>query len=100
MLGSREQEEKIMEVRRLGPIGAEITDVDVKTMDEATWRKIYQTWLDCNVIAVRDQALTIDDYLAYSKRFGVILPHPSKSTRHPEVPEITLLGINKFKSDG
>lgn len=89
-----------MEIRRLGPIGAEITDVDVKTMDDATWRKIYQAWLDCNVIAVRDQALTINDYLAYSKRFGAVLPHPSKSTRHPEVPEITLLGINKFKPDG
>lgn len=89
-----------MEIRQMGPIGAEITDVDVTTMDDATWRKIYQAWLDCNVIAVRGQELTINDYLAYSKRFGVVLPHPSKSTRHPEVPEITLLGINKFKADG
>jgi len=28
------------------------------------------------------------------------VPHPSKSTRHPEVPEITLLGVNKFDADG
>src|SRR6202035_4886873 len=26
--------------------------------------------------------------------------HPSKSTRHPEFPEITMLGINKFDADG
>ena len=51
-----------MEIRRLGAIGAEITGVDVKAMDEATFGKIYQAWLDCNVIAVRDQELEIEDY--------------------------------------
>ena len=89
-----------MEIRRMGPIGAEITGVDVKTMDDATFGRIYQAWLDCNVICVRDQALGLDDYLAYSRRFGVVSPHPSKSTRHPDCPEITLLGVNKFRPDG
>lgn len=89
-----------MEIRHLGPIGAEILGVDVKSMDDAAWKKIYQTWLDCHVIAVRGQTLSITDYLAYSKRFGAVSPHPSKITRHPEVPEITLLGINKFRPDG
>jgi taurine dioxygenase len=89
-----------MEIRHMGPIGAEILGVDVKTMDEATFGRIYQTWLDCNVIAVRDQALEIADFLAYSRRFGSVSPHPAKSTRHPEHPEITLLGTNKFRADG
>ena len=91
----------MLEIRRLGEkIGAEITGVDVKTMDEATFEKIYRAWLDYNVIAVRDQKLEIPDYLTYSRRFGVISPHPSKSTRHPDCPEITLLGANKFRADG
>ena len=91
----------MLEIRRLGPqIGAEITGVDVKTMDEATFAAIYRAWLDYNVIAVRDQKLEIGDYLEYSRRFGVVTPHPSKSTRHPDVPEITLLGANKFRADG
>ena len=91
----------MLEIRRLGPkIGAEITGVDVKTMDEATFAAIYRAWLDYNVIAVRDQQLEIGEYLQYSRRFGLISPHPSKSTRHPEIPEITLLGINKFRADG
>ena len=89
-----------MEIRRMGAIGAEITGVDVKTMDEATFGKIYKAWLDCNVIAVRDQVLEIDDYLAYSRRFGIVSPHPAKSTRHADYPELTLLGINKFRADG
>src|SRR5258706_12202834 len=90
----------MMEIRRLGPIGAEIVGVDVKTMDDTAFGRIYQIWLDCNVIAVRDQELEIDDFLAYSRRFGVISPHPVKSTRHPDYPEITLLGTNKFRPDG
>jgi len=89
-----------MQVNRMGPIGAEILDIDVKAMDESIFAKIYQTWLDCNVIAVRDQKLEIEDFLAYSRRFGSVSPHPAKSTRHPEHPEITLLGTNKFRPDG
>jgi len=89
-----------MDIRRMGPIGAEISGVDVKTLDEAAFGTIYRAWLDSNVICVRDQALGIDDFLTYSRRFGSVLPHPAKSTRHPEVPEITLLGINKFRPDG
>jgi taurine dioxygenase len=49
---------------------------------------------------VRDQNLEIGDYLAYSRRFGFIEKHPSKSTRHPDCPEVTLLGANKFDAEG
>ena len=91
----------MMQVRRLGErIGAEITGVDIRELDAAGFEAIYRAWLDYNVIAVRDQALEIPDYLAYSRRFGEVHPHPSKSTRHPEHPEITLLGANKFRPDG
>jgi taurine dioxygenase len=90
-----------MQIRRLGPqIGVEIRGVDVKTLDDAAFAPIYQAWLDCNILCVRDQELTIPDFLAYSRRFGPIVPHPSKSTRHPDHPEITLLGVNKFDADG
>jgi len=30
----------------------------------------------------------------------MVVPHPSKMTRHPDVPEVTLLGVNKFGADG
>ena len=91
----------MIEVRRLGTqIGAEIRGVDVRALDDAGFGAIYRAWLDCNVVVVPDQQLTIDDFLRYSRRFGVIHPHPSKSTRHPEYPELTLLGVNKFRADG
>ena len=91
----------MVEIRRLGPqIGVEVTGVDVKTLDDAGFSPIYKAWLDYNVLVIRDQRLEIADFLRYSRRFGPVVPHPSKSTRHPEVPEITMLGVNKFAADG
>jgi taurine dioxygenase len=91
----------MVKVNRLGrSVGAEVLGVDVKRLDDRTFDLIYRTWLECNVIAVRDQELAIEDFLAYSRRFGLIHPHPSKTTRHPEYPEITLLGVDKFDADG
>jgi taurine dioxygenase len=91
----------MVEVHRLGPqIGAEIRGVDVRTIDDTAFGTIYQAWLDYNVVVVPGQDLTIEQFLTYSRRFGHISPHPSKSTRHPEIPEITLLGTNKFDADG
>ena len=91
----------MMQIRRLGrQIGVEITGVDVKQLDDAGFARIYQAWLGGNVAIVRDQSLEIEDFLRYSRRFGVVVPHPSKMTRHPEHPDITLLGINKFGPDG
>jgi taurine dioxygenase len=90
-----------MEVRRLGPqIGAEIHGADVRTLDAAGFAAIYRAWLDANVLVIPGQDLTIEQFLAYSRRFGVVHPHPSKSTRHPAHPEITVLGVNKFRGDG
>jgi taurine dioxygenase len=91
----------MIEIRRLGAqIGVEVRGVDVKNLDDADFARIYQAWLDYNVLVVREQALEIPDFLAYSRRFGPITPHPSKSTRHPDYPEITLLGVNKWGPDG
>src|SRR5256886_8063755 len=91
----------MVQVRRLGSqIGAEIHGVDVRKLDDAGFAGIYRAWLDNNVVVVPGQELEIDDFLRYSRRFGVVLPHPSKMTRHPDYPEITMLGVNKFGPDG
>ena len=90
-----------MEIRRLGDlIGAEVTGVDVKTLSDSDFSRIYGAWLDYNVLVVRGQSLNEDDFLGYSRRFGPLQMHPSRNTRHPKYPEITLLGANKFDATG
>ena len=88
-------------VRALGPhVGAEISGIDVKALGDDDFATIYRAWLDHNVLVIHGQDLEIEDFLGYSRRFGVLEPHPSKSTRHPDYPEITLLGADKFNADG
>ena len=89
------------DIHRLGPqIGVEARGIDVRGLDDAGFATIYRAWLDSNVLVIPGQQLGIADFLAYSRRFGRLEPHPSKTTRHPEHPEITLLGANKFRPDG
>jgi taurine dioxygenase len=91
----------MVEIRQVGPaIGVEVSGVDVRTLDDAGFAPLYRAWLDHNVMVVTGQHLTMQEFLAYSRRFGIVTPHPSKSTRHPDLPEITLLGAGKFNPDG
>jgi taurine dioxygenase len=90
-----------MKINLIGEeIGAEILGVDVNSMDDHIFNKIYQSWLNFNIIVVRDQDLSAPEYIAYSRRFGDVVVHPSRNTRFNDHPEITLLGVNKFDSDG
>ena len=88
----------MIEIRRLGPqIGAEIRGVDVKALDDAGFAAIYRAWLDHNVVVVPGQDLADRGLPALQPplRRGASRI-PSKMTRHPDHPEITLLGVNKF----
>lgn len=89
-----------MQIENATPkIGALVTGIDVKTMDNAAWGKLYQTWLDRHVLVVRGQSLTKPDFIAYSQRFGRLKPHRVKKTRDPEHPEITLMGVTAIAKD-
>ncbi len=91
----------MMNIRLVGEqIGVEVSGVDVKTMSDEDFARIYRAWIDGNVLVVKDQNLTIPEFLSYSRRFGIVNPHPSKSTRHPDYPDITLLGTDKFDANG
>ena len=91
----------MLKIRPMGPnIGGEITGVDVKNLDDSGFVPIYKSWLKYGVTVVRNQELEIADFIRYSQRYGPVLKHPSQTTRHPDHPEITMLGIKKFDSSG
>ena len=78
----------------------EMTCVDVRRLDDDGCASIYRAWLVYGVAVVRDQTIEIENFIACSRRFGHVAPHPSRSTRHPDHPEVTLLGAGKFDADG
>jgi len=52
------------------PFGAEIQNVDLRTIDGDDFSSIYRAWLGHSVLLFRGQILTDDDLIAFSKRFG------------------------------
>ncbi len=72
-------------------IGAEISGVDVRNLDDAAFRLIYRAFLDHIVIVVRGQHLTEQDFLDFSARFGELKPHITKKAHHPQYPDLLLM---------
>jgi len=72
-------------------LGAEIRDVDLRTIDASAFDAIYRAWLDHQVLLVRDQRLTDDDLIAFSRRFGDLDHAPVQENGrrfvdgHPEI---------------
>ncbi len=81
-------------------IGAIATDVDVRALSDGDWSALYRAWLDGIVLVVRGQTLTTPEFLAYSRRFGRVKPHRVRRTRHPDYPELTVMGVGTRKADG
>jgi alpha-ketoglutarate-dependent taurine dioxygenase len=88
-----------MQIENAAPhIGAIVTGIDVRSLTEADWERLYQTWINRHVLIVRGQTLSKSDFLAYGRRFGRLKPHRVKVTRDPEHPEITLMGVTTGNS--
>jgi taurine dioxygenase len=50
--------------------GAEVTNLDLRRLDDAGFAAIHQAWVDHQVLLFRDQSLTDADLITFSRRFG------------------------------
>jgi taurine dioxygenase len=72
-------------------LGARVEGVDVRSLDTDTFALVYQAWLDHQVLLFRDQSLTDEDLLAFSRRFGHLDEAPVQESGrrfvegHPEI---------------
>jgi taurine dioxygenase len=64
--------------RQAGSLGALITGVDLsQPIDDATFETIHAAFLEHQIICIRgQQAMTLDDQMAFSARWGEISVHP------------------------
>jgi len=53
-------------------LGAEIRGIDLRTMDDVAFAAIHRAWLDHQVLLVRDQSLSDQELIAFSRRFGAL----------------------------
>ena len=74
------------------PLGAQITGLDLsKTLDDATFRTIEEVLHDRGVIVFRDQRLTEEEHIAFSRRFGALEIHVASQYLKPGYPEILIV---------
>jgi len=51
-------------------LGAEARGIDLRVIDDAALRPSIAAWLDHQVLLIRDQRLSDQDLITFSRRFG------------------------------
>jgi taurine dioxygenase len=72
-------------------LGAEIQNVELASLSDQDFNEIHRAWLDHLVVRFRGQRLTLEDLIAFSRRFGELDWAPVQETGrrfvegHPEI---------------
>ena len=91
-----------LKLRKLSyALGAEICGVNTGApMSETAFGEIYQAFLDHGILLFRDQDITREQHIEFSRRFGALDTHGSlPQDQHPNHPEL-LLVTNEPNADG
>ncbi len=59
-----------------GAVGAELSGVDLRKLDDGTVAEIRKAWLDHGVVFFRDQELDPDQFLAFAHAIGELARYP------------------------
>jgi len=79
--------------RFAAPLGAEITGLDLtRPLDDATFAAVRKCFLESEgVLVLRDQAITPEQHIEFSRRFGPLAIHVLRQFLLPGHPEILLV---------
>jgi taurine dioxygenase len=91
-----------LKLRKLSyALGAEVCEVDVsQPMSEGFFGEIYQAFLEHGILLFRNQDITREQHIEFSRRFGELDRHDAlPRDRHPDYPEL-LLVTNEPNPDG
>ena len=83
-----------MKVTRLNNFfGAEIHGIDGSNLTDQHVDDIKELWLSHKVLVLRDQVLTPEEHVDFSRNFGELEAHPhvQKNRGDPDIPEILIL---------
>lgn len=82
-------------------LGAEVQGVDLaKPLSNSEFDRIHRAFLERGILLFREQKITREQHIAFSRRFGELDTHDSlPRDRHPDYPEL-LLVTNIPKANG
>src|SRR5713101_1927300 len=75
-----------IEVVPTGTVGAEMRGVDLASVSEAQVEAIKRAWYRHDVLVFRNQEMTDDDLLAFSRHFGTLDPPPNQGAGRKSAP--------------
>jgi len=75
-----------VEVKPTGTVGAEVTGVDLAALTAAEVEAVKQAWYRHDVLIFRNQKLSDDDLLAFSRHFGDLDPPPNQGAGRKSPP--------------
>ena len=91
-----------------GPLGAEIRGLDLRQLNDATFKRLHAVWLEHLLLLIRGQTITPEDLVTLVKRFGT--PVSSSNLHQRDLkertanalfdlpPEVTV--VTNLKQDG
>ena len=75
-----------------GPVGAAITAIDLsQDLDAPGHERLVDAWNRHSVLVFRDQQLTPEQLIRFSRRFGELEVHVLDQYLHPDHPEILVV---------
>jgi taurine dioxygenase len=75
-----------------GPLGAEIIGLDLsRPLKNSDFKSIHQAHLDHHVVVFRDQRITPQQQIDFSRRFGPLQIHVLHQFQLPQYPEILIV---------
>jgi len=83
-------------------LGAEVTGLDLRSLDNAAFDRLMQTWHQHSVVLVRGQSLSDQDLIAFSRRLGDLdwAPIQENGRRFVEgLPEIYIVSNVKVNGE-
>jgi taurine dioxygenase len=91
-----------LQISRLShALGAEVTGVDVGSLDDATFSRIHQAFLEHHVLVFRGRRISREAHVAFSRRFGNLDLNASTvpERKPPGFPEL-LMVVSRPKPNG
>lgn len=84
-----------------GTLGAEVSGIDLADVDAETLEQLRKAWLDHKVLVLRDQHVTVEDHIAFGRRFGELEIHPFVPDRedHPEIVKLVSTRERRYVAD-
>lgn len=81
------------------PLGAEVIGLDLsRPVNAADFQRIHRAHLDHHVLVFRDQQITPQQQVDFSRRFGELQIHVLRQFQLPEAPEILI--VSNIKENG